>query len=121
MVAKKGKGEQLQREDEGVEVQIRQKETNIHRIYANFARVSHSQHEFAINFCDIEEFSREAAKEIDGQLVIEAPIVAKIVMPHSIMLGLLNALQQNYKDFLQKIAEEAKGAEKEADNSKGAK
>ncbi|MBE0429921.1 MAG: DUF3467 domain-containing protein [Thermoleophilia bacterium] len=63
-------------------------------VYANMARVNHSEFEFSIDFANA-DFAGQ-----DPQGNIPAVVVARIMISHEFMPHLLEALQDNYSRFL---------------------
>jgi len=63
-------------------------------VYANMARVNHSEFEFSIDFANADF----AGQDPSGN--IPAVVVARIMISHEFMPHLLEALQENYSRFL---------------------
>lgn len=63
-------------------------------VYANMARVNHSEFEFSIDFANA-DFSGQ-----DPQGNIPAVVVSRIMVSHEFMPHLLDALQDNYSRYL---------------------
>lgn len=63
-------------------------------VYANMARVNHSEFEFSIDFANA-DFAGQ-----DPQGNIPAVVVARLMISHEFMPHLLNALQDNYSRYL---------------------
>lgn len=63
-------------------------------VYANMARVNHSEFEFSIDFANA-DFAGQ-----DPQGNIPAVVVSRVVVSHEFMPRLLEALQDNYSRFL---------------------
>lgn len=63
-------------------------------VYANMARVNHSEFEFSIDFANA-DFAGQ-----DPQGNIPAVVVARVMISHEFMPHLLDALQDNYSRFL---------------------
>lgn len=63
-------------------------------VYANMARVNHSEFEFSIDFANADF----AGQDQEGN--IPAVVVARIMVSHEFMPHLLDALQDNYSRFL---------------------
>ena len=63
-------------------------------VYANMARVNHSEFEFSIDFANA-DFAGQ-----DPQGNIPAVVVARIMVSHEFMPHLLDALQDNYSRYL---------------------
>jgi hypothetical protein len=70
-------------------------------VYANMAIVNHSKHEFNIYFSRVETpVTRNQIPKKDNYTL---PIVAKIVVPPSLIENLIKALEKNYKTFLEDL------------------
>ncbi len=63
-------------------------------VYANMARVNHSEFEFSIDFANADF----AGQDPSGN--IPAVVVARIMISHEFMPHLLEALQENYSRYL---------------------
>ena len=63
-------------------------------VYANMARVNHSEFEFSIDFANADF----AGQDPSGN--IPAVVVARLMISHEFMPHLLNALQDNYSRYL---------------------
>jgi hypothetical protein len=63
-------------------------------VYANMARVNHSEFEFSIDFANA-DFAGQ-----DPQGNIPAVVVARVMISHEFMPHLLEALQDNYSRYL---------------------
>lgn len=63
-------------------------------VYANMARVNHSEFEFSIDFANA-DFAGQ-----DPQGNIPAIVVSRVMVSHEFMPHLLDALQDNYSRYL---------------------
>ncbi len=63
-------------------------------VYANFARVNHSEFDFSVDFINA-DFAGQ-----DPQGNIPAVVVARVMISHEFMPHLLEALQENYSRYL---------------------
>lgn len=63
-------------------------------VYANMARVNHSEFEFSIDFANADFAGQDAAGNIP------AVVVSRIMVSHEFMPHLLEALQENYSRFM---------------------
>jgi hypothetical protein len=63
-------------------------------VYANMARVNHSEFEFSIDFANADFAGQDPAGNIP------AIVVARIMVSHEFMPHLLDALQENYSRYL---------------------
>lgn len=63
-------------------------------VYANMARVNHSEFEFSIDFANADFAGQDPAGNIP------AVVVTRVMVSHEFMPHLLEALQENYSRFL---------------------
>ncbi|MDO8736624.1 MAG: DUF3467 domain-containing protein [Thermoleophilia bacterium] len=63
-------------------------------VYANMARVNHSEFEFSIDFANADFAGQDPAGNIP------AIVVTRIMISHEFMPHLLEALQENYSRYL---------------------
>ncbi|RJQ42566.1 MAG: DUF3467 domain-containing protein [Gaiellales bacterium] len=63
-------------------------------VYANMARVNHSEFEFSIDFANADFAGQDAAGNIP------AIVVTRVMVSHEFMPRLLEALQDNYSRYL---------------------
>ena len=63
-------------------------------VYANMARVNHSEFEFSIDFANADFAGQDAAGNIP------AVVVARVMISHEFMPHLLEALKENYSRYL---------------------
>lgn len=63
-------------------------------VYANMARVNHSEFEFSIDFANADFAGQDPAGNIP------AVVVARIMVSHEFMPHLLEALKDNYSRYL---------------------
>ena len=61
---------------------------NLPVIYSNFAMVNMSAHEYFLTFCLIQPTSQE----VEGQTSIPAEAKLRLIMPHGVVRGLLEAI-----------------------------
>lgn len=71
------------------------------RVYANYARISHTNLDFTLSFCEIASPGEilEVEEQIKKSGVIEAPIVARIAIPMELMPILIETLQENLRRY----------------------
>lgn len=63
-------------------------------VYANMARVNHSEYEFSIDFANADFAGQDAAGNIP------AVVVARVMISHEFMPRLMEALQDNYSRYM---------------------
>lgn len=89
-----GRTEGEDTEGQGPQVKV-QVPPDIQRgVYANMARVNHSEYEFSIDFANADFAGHDAAGNIP------AVVVTRVMVSHEFMPHLLEALQDNYSRFL---------------------
>lgn len=89
-----GRTEGEDTEEQGPQVKV-QVPPDIQRgVYANMARVNHSEYEFSIDFANADFAGHDAAGNIP------AVVVTRVMVSHEFMPHLLEALQDNYSRFL---------------------
>lgn len=72
------------------------------RVYANYMIVSHDEFGFVLTFCDthFESYAKkEDLKKVNGEYVLEAPIVSQIIIPANLIPKIIKALETNYKKY----------------------
>lgn len=83
-------------------------DVELERIYANYVSVTTAPHECNITFCRIDPLKNAPNK-------IKAPVVAKIMIPNSLVPELIEVIKMNFNkvmDQLHKLQEEQKGEAK---------
>jgi hypothetical protein len=70
-------------------------------VYSNMAIVNHSKHEFTLYFSRVETPVTKNQIPKKGSYIL--PIVAKIVVPPSLIKSLFKALEKNYKTYLEDL------------------
>lgn len=73
----------------------------LERIYANHVRISNTNLDFTLTFCDIQAPSEipEVQEKFDDTGVLEAPIVCRVVLPVELIPDLIKALRDNFETF----------------------
>ena len=74
---------------------------NLKRVYSNYVSITTAPHECNINFLHIDPI-RTSSK-------VEAKIVAKIMIPNSLVEDFLNVLKNNYEGTMKKLKALKKG------------
>ncbi len=67
------------------------------RTYANFCAISHTPFDFTLTFCEVLPLSPEDVRHAETEHVVRAPVRAKVVLPLSVLPGLLAALQEHVR------------------------
>ena len=83
------------------------------RLYANYVRVSQSPYDCSLEFCDATPIL-DVKKAID-EGIHKIAVVADIVIPFSLMPGLIKALQtehEKYKDSIEREKNAGKSSKK---------
>ena len=84
------------------------------REYANFCAVAHTPFDLTLTFCDVRPLSERDIKSAEQSQTVQAPIVARIALPFSVVPGLVAALQEQMR-----AVQEAQGASDPASWPKG--
>lgn len=71
----------------------------IQSAYSNFATISHTPHDFRIDFAQIEPMRPDAVSQIKESGIVKAPIRVSITIPISLVEPLIAALKTNYESF----------------------
>jgi hypothetical protein len=67
------------------------------REYANFCAVAHTPFDLTLTFCDVQPLSEQDLKSAEASQTVQAPIVARIALPFSVVPGLIAALQEQMR------------------------
>jgi hypothetical protein len=81
-------------EDQGPQVKVQVPPEVQRGVYANMARVNHSEFEFSIDFANADFAGQDATGNIP------AIVVTRVMVSHEFMPRLLEALQDNYSRYL---------------------
>ena len=84
------------------------------REYANFCAVAHTPFDLTLTFCDVRPLSERDIKSAEQSQTVQAPIVARIALPFSVVPGLVAALQEQLR-----AVQEAQGSADPASWPKG--
>jgi hypothetical protein len=67
------------------------------REYANFCAVAHTPFDLTLTFCDVRPLSERDIKTAEVTQTVQAPVVARIALPFSVVGGLITALQEQLR------------------------
>ena len=67
------------------------------REYANFCAVAHTPFDLTLTFCDVRPLSERDIKTAEATQTVQAPVVARIALPFSVVGGLITALQEQLR------------------------
>jgi hypothetical protein len=81
-------------EEQGPQVKVQVPPEVQRGVYANMARVNHSEFEFSIDFANADFAGQDASGNIP------AIVVTRVMVSHEFMPRLLEALQDNYSRYL---------------------
>jgi len=84
------------------------------RTYANFCAVAHTPFDLTITFCDVRPLSERDIKEAEQSQTVQAPVVARLVLPFAVVPGLIKALQEQIR-----AVQDAQSAQKPPDWPQG--
>ncbi len=71
----------------------------VQAIYCNYASISHTPHDFRIDFAQVEPVRPDAVSQIKKSGILKAPIRVSITIPVSLVEPLIGALKTNYERF----------------------
>lgn len=74
-------------------------EPKLGRVYSNYIQISHSPWDFTIRFADAP--SGSDAKELKQGIKLKIPTVVDVVVVPTLIPGLIQALEANYKKYLE--------------------
>ncbi len=73
------------------------------RVYANFASVRSTGLDFTVSFADVLPPTKEQVTKAEKGEPISVPLQCEIVMPNDLVPALINALQEQYGRYQEKI------------------
>jgi hypothetical protein len=72
------------------------------RTYANFCAISQTPFDCTLTFCEVQPLSEDEIRKINtsppGEMVVRAPIRAKVVVPFQVLPNLVAALQEQLRN-----------------------
>jgi hypothetical protein len=72
------------------------------RTYANFCAISQTPFDCTLTFCEVQPLSEDEIRRINtsepGEMVVRAPIRAKVVVPFQVLPNLVAALQEQLRN-----------------------
>jgi len=71
----------------------------IQSTYSNYAAISHTAHDFRIDFAQIEPIRPDAVSQIKKSGIVKAPVSVSITIPVSLVEPLIAALKSSYQRF----------------------
>lgn len=86
--------EEQESDSQGPQVKVQVPPEVQRGVYANMARVNHSEFEFSIDFANADFAGQDASGNIP------AIVVTRVMISHEFMPRLLEALQDNYSRYL---------------------
>src|SRR4029077_14813789 len=69
------------------------------RLYANFCAVAHTPFDMTLTFCDVRPLSERDVRAAEQTQTVQAPLVARVALPFSVIPGLIAALQEQLRSF----------------------
>ena len=69
------------------------------RQYANFCAVAHTPFDMTLTFCDVRPLSERDIRAAEATQTVQAPLVARVALPFSVIPGLIAALQEQLRSF----------------------
>src|SRR5262245_21012273 len=79
---------------------VPEEDSGVPRIYANFCSIQHSPFDFTLTFCEMLPLGEREIREAESTHTVRAPVKARVVVPVQLIPGLIGALQENHKLFL---------------------
>ena len=72
------------------------------RVYANFCAISQTPFDCTLTFCEVQPLSEDEIRRINtsepGEMVVRAPIRARVVVPFQVLPNLIAALQEQLRN-----------------------
>ena len=74
---------------------------SVQRIYSNFCAIQNSPFDFTLTFCEMLPLGEKQVREAQTTQTVKAPVRAKLVVPVQMVPGLIAALQDNFRLYLE--------------------
>ncbi len=69
------------------------------RVYSNFCAIAHTPFDITLSFCEVMPLSESDLKDAEADHVVRAPVRSRVVLPVSVVPGLITALQEHLRAF----------------------
>ena len=69
------------------------------RVYSNFCAIAHTPFDITLSFCEVLPLSERDIKDAEADHIIRAPVRSRIVLPVSVVPGLITALQEHLRAY----------------------
>ena len=69
------------------------------RVYSNFCAIAHTPFDITLSFCEVLPLSERDLKDAEADHVVRAPVRSRIVLPVSVVPGLITALQEHLRAY----------------------
>jgi hypothetical protein len=69
------------------------------RVYANFCAIAHTPFDITLSFCEVMPLTESDLKDAEAENVVRAPVRSRVVLPVSVVPGLITALQEHLRAF----------------------
>lgn len=69
------------------------------RVYSNFCAIAHTPFDITLSFCEVLPLSEKDLKEAEAEHVVRAPVRSRVVLPVSVVPGLIAALQEHLRAY----------------------
>ena len=69
------------------------------RVYSNFCAIAHTPFDITLSFCEVLPLSERDLKDAEAEHVVRAPVRSRIVLPVSVVPGLIAALQEHLRAY----------------------
>jgi hypothetical protein len=69
------------------------------RVYSNFCAIAHTPFDITLSFCEVLPLSERDLKDAEADHTVRAPVRSRIVLPVSVVPGLIAALQEHLRAY----------------------
>lgn len=69
------------------------------RVYSNFCAIAHTPFDITLSFCEVLPLSETDVRNAEKEHVVRAPVRSRIVLPVSVVPGLIAALQEHLRAY----------------------
>ncbi len=69
------------------------------RVYSNFCAIAHTPFDITLSFCEVLPLSERDLKDAEADHVVRAPVRSRVVLPVSVVPGLITALQEHLRAY----------------------
>jgi len=69
------------------------------RVYSNFCAIAHTPFDITLSFCEVLPLTEKDLKDAEAEHVVRAPVRSRVVLPVSVVPGLIAALQEHLRAY----------------------